>query len=177
MPDINDLIDLSEELEDVLEELEDMFDDLSIDGPNNNQLSQMYGTFLSDLVNNPITINGKNLQVNTNKSTHPICKNKMQGFEHIVTRESKHKKLRDFDRERANKIHWIKPIIENVADVRIKYFEAVNDNGFNQQHYWYEEKGFIVIIREINPDLMLITSFSVDSGFEAKYRKMYNEYS
>lgn len=176
MTDINDLIDLSEELEDVLDELDDLFDDLKIDGPDKNQLFKMYGIFLNDLINNPIIINGKTLKVNRSKSNHPICKNKMKGFEHIITRESKLKGERDFDIERANKIHWIRPIIENVNDIRIKYFEAVNDDGFNQQHYWYEEKGFIVIIREIAPNLMLITSFSIDRGWESKYKKMYNEF-
>lgn len=39
---------------------------------------------------------------------------------------------RDFDRERANKIHWVRPIIENVNDARIKYFERINGQGFNQ---------------------------------------------
>jgi hypothetical protein len=177
MPDINDLIDLSEELEDVLDELDDMFYDLSIDGPNSGQLYKMYGVFLNDLISNPIVINGKTLMINSTKSRHPICRNKMQGFEHIITRESKLKGQREFDRERANKIHWIKPIIENRNDSRIKYFEAINDEGFNQQHYWYEDKGFIVIIREISPELMLITSFSIDIGWESKYRKMYNDFN
>ena len=59
--------------------------------------------------------------------------------------------------------NWIRPIIENVADFRIKYFEKINDEGYNQQFYWYEDKGFIIIIKEINPDLLLITSFSVDA--------------
>ena len=177
MVDIHDLIDLSEELEDVLEDLEDMFDDLSIDGPDSTQLYEMYGVFLTDLVNNPIQIKGQVLKVNRNKSKHPFFKGKMQGFEHIVTRESKIKNKRDFDRERANKIHWIKPIIENSSDSRIKYFEALNDKGLNQLFYWYEEKGFIVIIREVNPDLVLITSFSVDKGGESNFRKMYNEFN
>ena len=177
MTDINDLIDLSEELEDVLDELDDMFDNLSIDGPDDNQLYQMYGVFLNDLTKNPMVINGKKLMVNRSKSINPICRGKMQGFEHIITRENKLNGKREFDRERANKIHWIKPIIENCGDARIKYFEAINDEGFNQQFYWYEEKGFIVIIREKNPNLILITSFFVDRGYGAKYRKMYNEFN
>jgi len=176
MTDIKDLIDLSEELEDVLEDLEDMFDDLPIDGPDGKQLYQMYGVFLSDLVNNPIAIKGQKLMVNRNRSKHPVCRGKFQGFEHIITRKNYYTGKRDFDRERANKIHWIKPIIKNVSDARIKYFEAVNDDGDNQHFYWYEEKRFLIIVREVNPNLMLITSFSVDNGFEAKYRRMYNEY-
>ena len=171
----DNLTDIDDEF-DVLDELEDLFEDLSVDGPTNEQLNEMYTIFLNDIVRTPILIKGIQLISNRNKSKHPICKGKSQGFEHIITRESKHNKRRNFDNERANKIHWIKPIIENVSDVRIKYFEEVNDKGFNQLFYWYEEKNFIVIVREINPKLMLITSFSVDTQNKNKYKNAFKKY-
>src|SRR5690554_4311736 len=175
MKNIDEIFDFSDD-DDVLGELEDMFDFLSIEGPNSDEMYEMYGKFLNDFISNPIIIDDEKLKVNTSKSRNPICKNKMMGFEHIITRESKLSGKRVFDRQRANKIHWIKPIIENKNDFRIKYFEAINDKGYNQLYYWYEEKGFIVIIREINPHLLLITSFTIDKGMERKFKKMYNEY-
>jgi len=159
-----------------LDELEDLFDDLSIDGPTANQLEIMYNYYLNDIVRNPIFIEGRPLKYNKNKSSHPICRGKHQCFEHIITRGSNYTKKRYFDRERANKIHWIRPIIENVADSRIKYFEAINDEGENQQFFWYEEKMFIVIVRELNPNLLLITSFTVDKSEKRKYREQYLKY-
>lgn len=171
----DNLTDIDDEL-DVLDELEDLFEELSVDGPTNEQLNKMYTVFLDDIVRTPIIIKGLQLSSNRNKSRHPVCKGKSQGFEHIITRESKHSNRRNFDRERANKIHWIKPIIENVGDGRIKYFEEVNDRGINQLFYWYEEKNFIVIVREVNPELMLITSFSVDTLGKKKYRDAYYKY-
>jgi hypothetical protein len=175
MTDFNNLLDIDDE-HDVLGELEDLFEDLSINAPDTDQLFKMYGIFLCDIVKNPIIIKGIPLSINRNMSNHPVCKGKFQGFEHIITRESKYKGKRDFDRERANKVHWIRPIIENVNDSRIKYFERVNDQGYNQLFYWYELKGFIVIIREIKPDMMLITSFSIDSQEKSKFKNWYNEY-
>lgn len=174
MIDFDNLEDIDDE-KDVLD-LNNLFDDLSIDGPNKAQLFKMYGIFLRDIVTNSIIIKGNSLQCNQNISKHPICRGKMKGFEHIITRESKHKGKRDFDRERANKIHWIRPIIENVTDIRIKYFERINDKGYNQQFYWYQQKGFIVIVREINPYLMLITSFAVDISENGKFKNWYEEY-
>ncbi len=176
MTDYNNLSDIEDE-HDVLGELEDLFEDLSIDGPKDVQLFKMYGIFLNDIVKNPIIIKHIPLSFNKNMSAHPICRGKYQGFEHLITRESKYKGKRDFDRDRANKVHWIRPIIENVGDSRIKYFEKANAEGFNQQYYYYEEKGFIVIIRELKPDMMLITSFSVDNQEKSKFKNWYNEYT
>ena len=159
-----------------LDDLEDLFDDLGIDGPTPDQLYKMYGIFLNDIVRNPIVLlNGKTLKYNSNKSKHPICKGKAQAFEHIVTRKSKISGKRNFDRERANKIHWIRPILLNTQDMRIKYFERVNNKGKNH-FYWYQEKSFIVITREIQPEILLITSYSVDKQERNKFRQWYNGY-
>lgn len=159
-----------------LDDLDDLFDDLGFDEPTEDQLYQMYGVFLNDIVRNPILIDGKILRYNNNRSRHPICRGKAQAFEHIITRKSKISGKRDFDRERANKVHWIRPILLSVNDVRVKYFERINDKGQNQLFFWYEEKSFIVIIREIQPDLVLITSFLVDKLEKGKYKKWYDEF-
>ncbi len=159
-----------------LDDLEDLFEDLSIDGPSANQLYQMYGIFLEDFHKFPITINGVKLKYNSNRSNHPICKGKAQAFEHIITRESKYSGLRNFDPFRANKIHWIKPIINYVNDRRIKYFEEINSSSQNQLFYWYEEKNFVVIIREIKPDYLLITSFCVDKEERFSLKKKFDLY-
>lgn len=159
-----------------LDDLEDLFDDLGFDGPTPGQLYQMYGIFLNDIAKNPIVLNGKTLKYNSNRSNHPVCRGKAQAFEHIITRESKISGKRSFDRDRANKVHWIRPILLNASDVRIKYFERINDKGQNQHFYWYQEKSFIIIIREIQPDTLLITSFSVDKLEKNKFKKWYDEY-
>jgi hypothetical protein len=171
----DDLTDIDDEF-DALDELEDLFDDLSADCPTNEQITEMYEVFLNDIVRNPIMIKGVPLSSNRNKSNHPICRGKSQGFEHVITRKNEHSGKRHFDKERANKIHWIKPVIENVTNSRIKYYEQVNDKGKNQLFYWFKEKKFIAIVREINPDLMLITSYSVDAGNEYQFKKGYEEF-
>ncbi len=159
-----------------LDDLEDLFEDLSIDGPDKIQMFTMYGHYLKGIVNNPLVIKGITLTYNSNPSKHPVCRGKHQCFEHIITRASKHSGKRNFDRERANKIHWIRPILENVNDTRIKYFEAINDDNENQQFYWYEEMNFVVILRELNPNLLLITSFSVDKEERYGFKKKYDVY-
>jgi len=175
MIDFDNIKDVDDEF-DELEQLEDLFEDLDYDEPTSDQLYKIYGIFLDNFVNNPVLLSGVELKINRNRSKHPICRGKFMGFEHIITRESKHSGKRDFDRERANKVHWIRPIIENVSDVRIKYFERINSDELNQRFYWYEEKNFIVIIRETIPGYFLVTAFCVDDTSYAKYRRYFDDY-
>ncbi len=156
-----------------LDDLEELFDDLSIDGPTKEQLYQLYGIFLKDFKENPVLIRGVELKYNNNPSRHPVCRGKAMAFEHIITRESKYSGKRSFDHERTNRIHWIRPILENADDFRIKHFEEVNHDGENQLFYWYEEKDFVVIIREIQPDYLLITAYSVDKDMKYGLKKQY----
>lgn len=161
-----------------LDELDDLFDldDLSIDLPTPDQLFRMYGIFLKDFVNNRITVLGKELTVNTSKSEHRDFKNKAETFVHCITRKGIYSQKRQYDRNRANRIHWIRPILENSGDSRIKCFERINDKGKNQFYFWYKEQNFIVILREVEPELLLVTSFCVDANEKKMYTDWYNEY-
>lgn len=169
-------LDWDIEEEHPLDTLEDYIDDLPIADPSPAQLYILYGLFLEDFVQNPILIKGELLQYNTARSVMPLTRGKPKGYEHIITRENKYTGKREFDRERANRIHWIKPIIEHKENSRIKYFEKVNSEGYNQQFYYYQEKGFIVIVRELKPNYLMITAFSVDKDQGSKYNRWYKEY-
>lgn len=161
----------------ILEELSELYDDLEIDSPTPAQSEEMYHIFMNDFVNKPMTINDMTLKVNENKSKHPLFKGKLDGFVHLVTRESKYSGKRNFDNQRANRIHWIRPILENVTNNRVKYFERINDKGIKQYHYWLKENDFLVILREIKPDILLVTSFIVDVTAKFKYQRWYDEFN
>jgi len=60
--------------------------------------------------------------------------------------------------------------------VKIKYFEAYNDKNQLQYFFFYEAKGFIVIIRQLPNDKMLITAYCVDSYRSRGFKKQYEEY-
>jgi hypothetical protein len=162
-----------------LAELEDLIDiaDLRVDAPTPTQLYQMYGIFLNDFVTNKISIQGKELTVNISKSNHRDFKGKAETFVHIITRKNKYTGKREYDRYRANRIHWIRPILENCEDSRILRFERINDKGINQLYFWYKEQDFIVILREVKPSLLLVTSFCVDATEKNMYTSWYRQYS
>jgi hypothetical protein len=159
----------------ILDLLEDFFEDI-IDEPTDEQIEQLYSVFKKDFIEAPLLFNNVKVKYNTNKSNHPLFKGYPSGFEHICTRKSEISKKRYFDIDRANKITWIRPIIENYENNRIKYFEREHFNGQNQKYFWYEEKNFVVIIREIQKNLFLITAFSVDHLNKNKFAKWYKAY-
>ena len=70
-----------------LDLLEDLFEYLDIDGPDANQMIQLYGVFVKDMVKSPIFIGMQQVGFNAKKSRHPLFKGKPEGFEHICTRE------------------------------------------------------------------------------------------
>ncbi len=158
------------------EDLDILIEHLGYDDPSHEDIFQLYGVFINDFVKNPLILTGRIVKINTNLSRHPLFRNKYETFVHIVTRKSMYSDKRQFDRDRANRIHWIRPVLENANPEDVLYFEKVNEDGYNQYYYWYAEKDFMVILRELEPDLLLLTSFCVDNLQNRQYRKWYQEY-
>ncbi len=164
---------------DVLDDLEELDEDLEDGNPTLKYLSVLYGIYKRDFIQNTIKVNGRNIIVQRdilNEKRYGIFRGKQKTFHHIVTKENEEYKKRYFDRYRANKIHWIRPILENRNDDRIKKFEKLNYDGDNQLYFWYKEKDFIVILKAINPNLLLVTAFFVDKDRKDKYQRYYDEY-
>ncbi|OMP74808.1 hypothetical protein [[Flexibacter] sp. ATCC 35208] len=161
-----------------LDELDLLFDEteLSIDAPTAEQLYEMYGHFLHDFCHTPLIHRGKIVTVNRNLSHHPLFKRKFEGFVHVVTRKSGYTDKRQYDRDRANRIHWIKPILDNWDSPLVSYFERVGDDSALQYFYWVQTLQFVVILREVSPDLLLVTAYCVDKYNTEKFRKYLNEY-
>ncbi len=161
-----------------LEDLEILFDedDLDFDAPSKEQLYIMYGHFLNDFDKAPLIHRGKKVIFNTNISRHPLFKGKYEGFVHVITRKSDYTHKRQYDRDRANRIHWIKPILDNWQSHLVSYFERINNEGQTQYFYWVQSKKFLIILRELNPDLLLVTSYCIDDFNIGQFRKHLNEY-
>lgn len=169
------MIDYFEE-EHELDIVEDLFDYLDLNGPDNDQMYTLYGVFKKDMIDDPLFIDDVRVKYDKRNSRHPLFRGKPRGFEHICTRESKHSGKRDFDPERTNKIHWIKPVILNGEDARVKYFERVHYTGQNQRYFWLHEKDYVVIIREITDSLQLVTAFKVDKLEKPRFKHWYEDY-
>ena len=165
---------------DILGDLSDL-DDTMTDTPTKEQLYKLYGIYLDNFVRNTLTIDGFNVLVNQNiikdsKKYDKILLKKQETFCHIITREVGNTKRRTIRAERANKIHWIRPILENSDDIRIKYFEGLNGKNDYCRYYWYKERSYIVILKEIRVNVMLVTGYCVDGSEVGRFNKQHQAY-
>jgi hypothetical protein len=170
---------------DVLSELKPYFDD-SVRQDDEQKLDELFGLFQRDFFDNPFSLNGIPIKV----KIHPYTKQRRDGlpefygkyyekFVHVITRESKGKtkispKQRQLEPQRCNRIHWIKPILENHTDSRITVFKYKEENGIIRDYYWFREKKYMVILEFVRPDFILITGFCVDRKNYNYYENKYN---
>ncbi|GEP94361.1 hypothetical protein [Chitinophaga cymbidii] len=158
-----------------LDNLEVLFDDLGL-MPTEEQLQEMLGCFMDDFVHSPFKIKDCNVKVIMEQSWHKNFRGMPETFVHLITRESKYTGRREFDHERANRIHWVKQILVNHTSPKVKYFEYADEKGVLKYHFWYEEGSFIVILKPVQPDLLVVTAFCIDEFEKQRYRKRYNAF-
>lgn len=162
-----------------LEDLDDLFEDLDVNILTKEQLHRMYGIYLDDFVYSELFFMGKKVIINNSivrNKQEGYFVNKQKSFDHIVTRENKYSGKRQYDKDRANKIHWIKVIIENYMHPLIKFFEKVDKNGDKNILLWYEDKSYVVILREKQPNLFFVTGYCVDNIEQGRFKSEYKAY-
>lgn len=157
-----------------LDDLEDLFDDLDEVGPTAAQLARMHEIFRDDFFHDYVEVDGKEITVKHQKSWVKGFEELPETFVHLLTREPEKGKPRLFDKYRANRIHWVKQILLQKENPKIKYFEKV-DRGYLKKHYWFEEKDFVVILKPVSDTLMIVTAFYVEElkkkDFEYDFKK------
>lgn len=149
------------------------------------QIMYLHNMFREDFMVGTVMLDGKEVKVKPvlySRATIDHLPDWFNGlsekFVHIITREVKEnnrknsRKIREFRSERALRIHWIRPIIENCNDKRIRRFKCQEYSGREREYFWFS-KGYMVIVEFINPDVALITGFCVDQDNQAYYLRKY----
>ena len=96
-------------------------------------------------------------------------------FAHIISRKVKGRP-RYYEGDRANRIHWIKPILLGHPCNDIKYYKWMDDDGVCKEHFWLRHKKFMVVLRDVGQDAQIVTSFCVDDDKELVYYERYKNY-
>ena len=142
-------------------DLEDLLPGLGID-PTAEQMNKLYLSFEKDFVSNQLVVAGLRVKVIQHLSRVEGFESYPETFVHLITRKGV-KGKRVFDRLRANKIHWIRRILENKSEEDVIYFQYPENDGTIRDYYWFKDGDFLVIMEKIAPDYLIITGFHADN--------------
>jgi len=154
-------------------DLDDHIPNLGID-PSAEHLEELYQLFKVDFIDTDFYLDGYKVKIDIANSKDDGFGNYPHTFVKIITRGDKGKRC--FDKKRANKIHWIKPILENKDTEDIICFQFLESDGKIRDYFWFKEGNFLVIMEKITPDYIIISCFHIDDAknqkyYEGKYEK------
>ena len=124
----------------------------------------------------PKKIEVEGVPVLHNNTLDPTNPPYTRGFTHLVTREV-NGGLRSFDQQRAEKLSWVVPILENYKDPAINCFWFETPRGAILEEslaIWYEEGDYILILRWVSVaqvEKILVTAYHVDSGNRSYWQR------
>jgi hypothetical protein len=147
-------------------DLDDHIPNLGID-PSTEHLEELYQLFKSDFIDNVFYFDGSKVIIDIRNSKEDGFENYPHTFVKIITRGNKGK--RAFDKKRANKIHWIRPILENRNTEDITCFQYLEPDGKIRDYFWFKEGYFLVVMEKITPDYVIVSCFHIDDERNQKY--------
>ena len=113
---------------------------------------------------------------------NPTCQGIQDGkekiFWHIVTCKNRGTRTREYDEKRAERIEWVKRMIDNHNDVEVKSFYYYEDNRKIRFYLWAYNHDFLVILQKLGAtESYLVTSFYIDRiGKKEVTQRKYDEY-
>lgn len=140
-------------------------------------VDKLYNIFTNDFIKNTTYFRNTPINVNKCKARDNDFKKYTETFYHIITIESHITNKRCFNRDRANRLHWIKPIIENESTLQnLKYFEYEEGKKGKGFYLWLDSEDYVVILRFPHKSYILITGFCVDRYKKQDFNRRYDAY-
>lgn len=139
-------------------------------------IEKCFQHYHEDFGKEPVMVKGKRVKVISSLSGIPGFEKYPETFAHIATREIKSQRERFFEVERAIRVNWIKPILTSNPTKAILYFKWKDERNLCKEYYWFFSGKFMVVVKEVSPDLQIVTAFCVDKEEEIKYFEWYNDY-
>ena len=100
-----------------------------------------------------------------------------EGFWHLITQRDQAMGERLFDPERAKRLPWCRPTLENCRDPEVAVWDYQESSGKVRTYVWLERWDYVIILekrpRWTNPSAaFLVTAFHVGgSGTKRKLRR------
>ncbi len=99
-----------------------------------------------------------------------------EGFWHLVSRDDKRINDRLFDPQRARRLPWCKPTIENSRLKDVCVWNFLEKNKRTNTYIWLVDLDYLVILQRRKNVVFLVTAFWVDGDASRKaLRKKYGK--
>lgn len=141
---------------------------------NADQIDLFYENFKKDFIAEQFKINNKKIWVFEGVSKINQYSKYAETFVHIITRELSGGRV--YDCNRANRIHWIKPILLAHPCNDIKYYKWKDEKGICKEHYWFYAKDFMVVLKDFKEDVQIVTAFCVDQQEKLRFYERFVDY-
>ena len=125
----------------------------------------IYGVFKQDFLDSSPRFHSRPVSVNRNKKDGSPME---EGFWHLITREDKKSKERLPDFTRAERITWVRPLIENHSTSAMDCWKYLEGSGRVRYYLYAKAVDYLVILEESPKSFFLVTGFYVDSDRKRK---------
>lgn len=131
----------------------------------------LYAAFVADLVSSPSQLFGKPVYVSSKLETD----GKHERFWHVIT-DPHNPSVSDIKHSRAERIPWIKAIIDNANRAEVLAYERVKD-GQLKLHLFIPEHNYIVIFVDGGKAYYFVTAFHIAYTYKLnEYNREYAKY-
>lgn len=136
-------------------------------------IDEQYDVFCKDFILNIVQFSSKPIIV----KPQPTYDGKEDCFWHVVTREFEPGNPREADGERAVRVHWIRPLIDNHTNSIVTYFTSPTAKDRIRHYFWLKEDTYLIILEETPKRLHIVTAYMVDKKYmKEDLEKKFNTY-
>ena len=139
----------------------------------NQLIDEQYDVFCQDFIFGTVIFADKPITI----KPQPTTDKKEDCFWHVVTREFKPGAGREADGQRAARVHWLRPIIENFENSIVTYFVSPSAKDRPRHYFWLKEDTYLLIIEEAPKRFYIVTAYMVDKKYmKEDLEKKFNSY-
>jgi len=136
-------------------------------------LNQVYSVFERELKLYPKPVYRGYVVFHDNRL---IDSDKEEGFWHLISRQNRLRRERLPEIARAERITWVRAVIDNVGREEVVEFDYLEARGTVRTYLWLRSYDYVVILEKKKKVAFLVTAYNVDNDWEReklnkKYRK------
>lgn len=147
---------------------------LNLDGEWESILNKLYAVFKEDFVDREIFYQKLKIIIDARKL--PDSNGKEEAFWHLISKNDP-EQGRIIDYDRAKKLPWLRPIIENHKNSEVLIWSYPSDKNRTRVYLWLFKHDYVVIleegVRKNKKIIILVTAFCPDERKKKDFKRRY----